>query len=219
MPQPPQSDEERKQQDSSPEGEGEELVSQDPEVVKNVGGKKTPPISTPPTRRKRRPARSSSTRMFGLIAVVAIGVTIYMFLEHNVFSHNRPLVWSTFDSAKIEYAHQNGSVVVLLIGPFQTRGESTQLVELVDVSPVRAQAHRLKNRFCVVPNPESEDEKKELSDWLNQFFESRTIEEFSPQGRPYFLILAKSNRRPIVIDSNGDPAGDLAERLHEIRIQ
>lgn len=170
---------------------------------------------------RRKPRRSeppfwlSKAKILLLVIVAGVVLTIYLYLDQRYFAPNRPIIWTTFKSEQIEKEERLGAIVVLLAGEFQSKQESTTLVEQIDVPEVRQEAHRLKTVFSTVQLEPVTESRAPNRSWLQKRL---AVEAGGLPERPFFVVLYSRWEQPEVIESTGNPALRIQERLRSTRV-
>ncbi len=160
----------------------------------------------------RREFLFGKARVLTLVFVAAALLTIYIYLDQQVFAPNRPLIWQTFEAKKISQDIQQDKIVVIVAGEFQDPDSRSRHADFINVPEVRREAHRLRTVFTVLPLEKLEENDRNNRNWL-----SEQIKPAELSADPHVWVFYKKSNGPKCFKSQVDVAGHLAAYLKAIR--
>ena len=173
--------------------------------------------SEPPSTRKKLPNDRnqllfSKAKILGLVFLAAVLLTVYLFLDQRVFAPNRPLIWQTFEPIRISKDIREDRIVVIVTGDFKDAAERARHADYINVPVVRAEAHRQRTVFTVLPI--GADEKyRDNRLWLEE-----QIKELPEPDDFNVIVFSRRATSPKILDSNLGVGEKLAEWLKAIRL-
>jgi hypothetical protein len=187
--------------------------NENPDSQESASKKNDSPNPDSYHRVRREP--SPFRKLLPIVFLAVIALTIYFYLDQNVFAPNRPLVWQSANADKLESSFRTGKVVVAAVGQFDSKRDSRAFIDRIDVPVLRKEAHRFNSEFVVL-QLESETSGKKPN---REFIAEKLSQVPSENGlnRPFFLILYRKLPSPIRIESDTGTAEKIAAQLSTIR--